>query len=114
MKIGIFSWNIGNNVKDYKFDNIIKKIKFKNELPEILVFGFQEVNVNSIEKIKKLLKSKLKNYIFIVSKKSCYGVMSYFTNFGITMLIFKNEGCLNYHITNIKSFNYCNKRLYIL
>ena len=49
LSFGAISWNIGDNIKQEKFDSLkdtyIKKVKEKN-CPDVLVVGFQEIPVN--------------------------------------------------------------------
>ena len=54
MYLSIFSWNIGNNVKQNIFENVYKNIKIYGK-SDILVFGFQEVPVNKFQDLTSIL-----------------------------------------------------------
>lgn len=47
LTLGVFTWNIGENINEQKFSEIKQQILKENTtLPDILVFGFQEVPIS--------------------------------------------------------------------
>ena len=107
LKIGVFSWNIGKNIKSYKIKEIVTKIKILNS-PEILILGFQETPPEKINKLVKLLKEELEMYDIIEFKTTCVGYISYMSGFGICTFVFKKKN-LNIKVKTLKSLSFCGR-----
>jgi len=76
LMLGIFSWNIGNNAKG-KIPPYIAEIKKKcNPLPDLLVFGFQEVQ-EDLTKITQIMQQQLTDYTIINGKTACEPITTY-------------------------------------
>jgi len=76
LMLGIFSWNIGNNAKE-KIPRYIEKIKYEcKQLPDLLVFGFQEVQEN-LTNITEIMQQQLRNYTIINGKTACEPITTY-------------------------------------
>ena len=55
LRLGVFSWNIGKNIKSNKIKEIVSEINIYDS-PDILIFGFQETPTEKITKLMQLLK----------------------------------------------------------
>jgi len=94
ISVGIFSWNIGKNCsKDSIVNDFINKIKQTyDEMPTVLVIGFQELTTRyDLKDLKDVLLDNLKIYSLISSDNACTTT----TNFQIKTFVF------------IKKSNYC-------
>jgi len=119
LKLGVFSWNIGDNINDAKIKKI-KKLVPKNI--DILVLGFQEVPVREMSFLFTKLKKNLINYTKILNSRACHGKFKYLVSmkYGICMFIFvksnikfdydikvTKQSSLCKHITGTKGFVVC-------
>ena len=60
MKLGIFSWNIGNNLNEITFRNIFTKLDKYNKC-DIIIFGFQEVPGTLLSNMDSVINQLLLN-----------------------------------------------------
>ena len=70
--LGIFSWNIGTGA-DKKIPRYIGEIKAKCKLPDLLVFGFQEVN----QDLTPIMQEQLPEYKIINGITACIQLTTY-------------------------------------
>ena len=88
LSVGIFSWNIGDNVTSSHFDQIKLHVDqhTNNQSPDLLVFCFQEVGKKAGD-IEKLLWDRYNlQYQIISSDSACFSL----TNFQIKTVVLAN------------------------
>ena len=107
LKLGVFSWNIGDNVNDEKIKKIRKSVP-KNI--DILVLGFQEVPVFKMTNLLKKLKINLTNYTQILDTRTCRGLVSSLKGFGICMFIFVKSNIFDFGIKATKQSSFCGSK----
>ena len=108
LRLGVFSWNIGKNIKSNKIKEIVSEINIYDS-PDILIFGFQETPTEKITKLMQLLKKELSIYEIIEFKTTCIGFISYMSGFGICTFVFKKRNLKSLKIKSIKSLSFCGK-----
>jgi hypothetical protein len=91
--LGIFSWNIGNNAEE-KIPLYITKIKEQcKQLPDLLVFGFQEVQEN----LTNIMQEQLRDYTIINNITAC----KQFTTYQIVTFVMQKKTDKNSYSINI-------------
>jgi exonuclease III len=104
MFIGIFSWNIGENINKPVFEQIYKNIKNYGNL-DILVFGFQEVPINKFDKLTSILDNitnKLEIKKSFSEITTCSGLLGRMGGFGIYLKVYYKK-----NVTLINSNFFC-------
>jgi hypothetical protein len=97
--LGIFSWNIGDNAKK-KIPPYITEIKSKcQSLPDLLVFGFQEVQEN----LTLIMQEQLPEYTIINNITACQK----FTTYQIVTFVMqkKNSSVYKFHLAHNECLN---------
>ena len=75
--LGIFSWNIGNNAGE-KIPRYITEIKTQcKQLPDLLVFGFQEVSQDLTPIMLQVINAQLPEYKIINNITACRQFTTY-------------------------------------
>ena len=92
--LGIFSWNIGENAGE-KIPRYIREIKTKCKLPDLLVFGFQEVS----QDLTPIMQKELPEYEIINGITACTQLTKYQI---VTFVMQKNTMTSSYTNTIVK------------
>ena len=104
LMLGIFSWNIGNNAEE-KIPRYITEIKEQcKQLPDLLVFGFQEVSQDLPPIMLQVINAQLPEYTIINGITAC----KQFTTYQIvTFVMQKNTDKNRYNINTKNQKNEC-------
>ena len=92
--LGIFSWNIGENAGE-KIPRYIGEIKAKCKLPDLLVFGFQEVS----QDLTPIMQKELPEYEIINGITAC----TQLTKYQIVTFVMQKKTMTSYKNTIVKS-----------